>query len=106
MLPIGHLLNVKSTLEEKTINFVNIYSPPHTITHTQNQQTVRLHNQNRPMEQDLYTFPNKDYMHYIPFTTDADKTIFADGSYKMLFGINGHYPGPSVVVYEGQQVIY
>nr|XP_022325863.1 laccase-like [Crassostrea virginica] len=44
---------------------------------------------------------------YIPIdiAKDADKVIFADGSYKMLFGINGHYPGPSVVVYEGQQVV-
>ena len=96
--------------QRKNSKFCQYVAPPptptytHTITHTQNQETVRSHNQNRPIEQVLYTFPNKDCN--ILFTTDADKVIFADGSYKMLFGINGHYPGPSVVVYEDQQVIY
>lgn len=37
--------------------------------------------------------------------TDSEKAIFADGSYKLIYGINGQYPGPSLVVYEGQQVI-
>ena len=81
-----------------------MYPPPthtHKYTHTCTHKTKK--NKKNKQEQDLYTFPNKDYN--ILFTSDADKTIFADGSYKMLFGINGHYPGPSVVVYEGQQVI-
>nr|XP_011452039.2 laccase-3 [Crassostrea gigas] len=44
---------------------------------------------------------------YIPIdiSKDSEKAIFADGSYKLIYGINGHYPGPSVVVYEGQQVV-
>ena len=83
-----------------------MYPPPphtHTQNHTHKTNKQFVHIIKIPIGQDLYTFPNKDYK--ILFTSDADKTIFADGSYKMLFGINGHYPGPSVVVYEGQQVI-
>ncbi|XP_055998671.1 uncharacterized protein LOC130047473 [Ostrea edulis] len=41
----------------------------------------------------------------IHINEDANKAIFADGSYKLIYGINGNYPGPSVVVYEGQQVV-
>ncbi|XP_062605180.1 uncharacterized protein LOC134266971 [Saccostrea cucullata] len=36
---------------------------------------------------------------------DAHRAIFADGNYKMIYSINKQYPGPSVVVYEGQQVV-
>ncbi|XP_033744030.1 laccase-2-like [Pecten maximus] len=35
---------------------------------------------------------------------EMDNTIMADGHYKIVYAINGQVPGPSIVVYEGQQV--
>ncbi|KAJ8320861.1 LOW QUALITY PROTEIN: hypothetical protein KUTeg_002448 [Tegillarca granosa] len=37
--------------------------------------------------------------------TELERVITAEGSYKVLFAINGQVPGPSIVVYEGQQVV-
>ncbi|XP_060062633.1 uncharacterized protein LOC132543181 [Ylistrum balloti] len=36
---------------------------------------------------------------------EMDTTILADGNYKLVYAINGQVPGPSIVVYEGQQVV-
>ncbi|XP_060073313.1 uncharacterized protein LOC132553118 [Ylistrum balloti] len=32
-------------------------------------------------------------------------TLTGDGSYKILYTINGKFPGPSIIVYEGQEVV-
>ncbi|OWF54327.1 Laccase-2 [Mizuhopecten yessoensis] len=43
---------------------------------------------------------------YEPLTeAEMKNTIMADGSYKVVYAINGQVPGPSVVVYEDQQVV-
>ncbi|XP_060073312.1 uncharacterized protein LOC132553117 [Ylistrum balloti] len=34
-----------------------------------------------------------------------EKATNEDGSYKILYSVNGKFPGPSIVVYEGQEVV-
>ncbi|XP_033744232.1 uncharacterized protein LOC117330123 [Pecten maximus] len=36
---------------------------------------------------------------------DLMYTLTGDGSYKILYTVNGKFPGPSMVVYEGQEVV-
>ncbi|XP_069130310.1 uncharacterized protein [Argopecten irradians] len=36
---------------------------------------------------------------------EIQRTITAEGRHKMIYVINGQFPGPPVVVYEGQQVV-
>ncbi|XP_060073311.1 uncharacterized protein LOC132553116 [Ylistrum balloti] len=36
---------------------------------------------------------------------EINNAITVDGRYKLMYTINGQFPGPSIVVYEGQQVV-
>lgn len=36
--------------------------------------------------------------------SELEQVLTVDGVYKLLFTINGEFPGPPVVVYEGQTV--
>lgn len=43
---------------------------------------------------------------YVPLTEqEMNNTLMADGNYKIVYAINNQVPGPSIVVYEGQQVV-
>lgn len=35
---------------------------------------------------------------------ELEQTLTVDGVYKLLFTINGEFPGPPIIVYEGQTV--
>lgn len=40
----------------------------------------------------------------LEFVVELEQTLTVDGVYKLLFAINGEFPGPPIIVYEGQTV--
>ncbi|XP_021372448.1 uncharacterized protein LOC110462682 [Mizuhopecten yessoensis] len=40
----------------------------------------------------------------VDFNPNLETVLLTDGQYKLIYTINGQYPGPSIVVYQGQQV--
>lgn len=41
---------------------------------------------------------------FLGFVVELEQTLTVDGVYKLLFTINGEFPGPPIIVYEGQTV--
>ena len=41
---------------------------------------------------------------FLKFFLELKEILTVDGTYKLIYSINGEFPGPAIVVYEGQTV--